>query len=186
MAGTTSEARSPGGLGDYIRALIGVLGDEHPAALARMRAVVGGREASITLDDEAVQMAFRDGRLEVKLVSSRDDREGARANLGVTDSSTVLDLLDGYVEVPDAILDGRLQISGEPEDVVRMLVAIEILLDASPRTPALQALASRFQWARRTGKHSPAFGGGGSWYPFSSGAGERELLARLDLLPEAP
>ncbi len=40
-------------------------------------------------------------------------------------------------------LDGRLCVSGVAEDVVRMFVAIEILLDASPRTPALQALACR-------------------------------------------
>ena len=182
MAETSAQ---PGGLGHYIRALIDVLGAEHPAALARMRAVVGDREASIVLDDEAVLVVFRQDRLEVKLDLSRDDREAATANLGVTDSGTVLDLLDGYLEVTDAILDGRLRISGTPEDVVRMLVAIEILLDASPRTPALQALASRFQSAQRKVKRSTTRGGGGSWYPFSSSARERHLLAQLDLLPEA-
>jgi hypothetical protein len=172
----------PRTLGEYIRASIGVLGTEHPAALARMRAVVGGRQARIVLDDEAVEVSFLHDRLEVKPAGGGDDREGANANLGVTDSSTVLDLLDGYLEVTDAILDGRLRISGAPEDVVRMLVAIEILLDASPRTPALQALAVRLRSQRRKGR--PARGTGGSWYPFSCSGRERALLAQLDLLPE--
>jgi len=185
MVGTPTESGTGNSLGEYIRALISVLGVEDPAALERMRAVVRGREARIVLDDEAVEVGFFHGPLQLRPVSGGENQEGATANLGVTDSRTVLDLLDGYLEVTDAILDGRLRIAGEAEDVVRMLVAIEILLDASPRSPALQALASRFQSARRKGEGSTARGERGSWYPFACGARERDLLSQLDLLPEA-
>jgi hypothetical protein len=62
----------------------------------------------------------------------------------------VLDILNGYLEVNQAILSGRLLVQGEVEDLNRIFIAIEILLDASPRTPALQQLAVRFARERET------------------------------------
>ncbi len=175
-------------LGDYISELIRVLGSAHPAALARMREVVGNRRARIVLDDEVVDVAFGPESLNIQPATNHANVEGAGASLdgeGATDSGTVLDLLDGYLEVTDAILDGRLHVFGVAEDVVRMFVAIEILLDASPRTPALQALAFKFQVNRRGRRGSPAPGTRGSWYPFACEGREHELLARLRLLPDA-
>lgn len=175
---------APTKLGEYIEALIGLLGVNHPAALQRMRAVVGDRHARIVLDDEAVDVAFEHERLQVRPALGQSKTQGTIANVGATDSATVLDLLDGYLEAADSILDGRLRVSGAAEDVVRMLVAIEILLDASPRSPGLQALAFRFQRIRGERRTSPTPGTQGTWYPFPSQANEHELLARLDLLPE--
>jgi hypothetical protein len=172
-------------LGEYIRALITTLRDTHPSALTRMRGVVGDREARIVLDEEAVDVVFENGRLRVRPASADADVEGLHAGLGITDSATVLDLLDGYLEVADSILDGRLRVFGKPEDVLRMFLAIEILLDSSSRAPALQALALRFQTERRGRRPSPMPATHGSWYPFACQAHEHELLSRLDLLPDA-
>lgn len=57
----------------------------------------------------------------------------------------VLRLLDGYLEVSDALLQGELEVVGSIEDVSRMMLAIEILLDAAARTPELQDLATAFR-----------------------------------------
>jgi hypothetical protein len=65
-------------------------------------------------------------------------------------------------------------------------MAIELLLDASPRTPALQSLAAKFRSERRgqVGARAPDINRV-PWYPFSPSPGELELLTKLDLLPDA-
>ena len=167
-------------LGEYIAALIDALGAANPAALARMRQVVGERRARIVLDDEAVDISFDFTGLRVQTAAAETEING----MGATDSATVLALLDGYLEVADAILDGRLHVSGMPEDITRMFIAIEILLDTSPRTPVLQALAARF-WRERRERRGLSLPEKSRtlWYPFSSDVSEYDLLARLDLLP---
>lgn len=155
------------------------LGAGDPAALARLRQAVGGRRARIRLDDETIEVAFADGALTVEPGGGRVDGEGE------TDRQTVLDLLDGWLEVSDAILDGRLRVFGTREAVPRMFLAIEILLDGSARLPALQGLARDFRddpcrpppgRPRRGSRRAP-------WDPAGVGEAERMLLARLDLLP---
>ena len=183
-AATSPESSKPWTLGEYVEALISTLGATHPSALARMHEVVGDREARVILDDEAVDIVFSNGYLEVRPVPANPDIAGVLRGGGITDSATVLDLLDGYLEVADAILDGRLRVFGKPEDVLRMFLAIEILLDTSSRTPALQALALRFQSERGARRASPTPATRGSWYPFACKTTERESLARLDLLPD--
>jgi hypothetical protein len=68
-----------------------------------------------------------------------------------------------------------------------MFAAVEILLDASPRLPALQELAARF----RGDPPSPARRDAAArapirrtaWYPDEREPGEDALLAHHDLLP---
>lgn len=169
-------------LGEYVAALVAELGRAHPSALARMRLVVGGRRAHIVLDDEAVDVFFDgEGRLHVMPAPGEGEADGS----GMTDSATVLMLLDGELEVAAAVLGDRLRVRGTDDDVVRMFAAIEILLDAAARTPSLQALADRFVSDR--GDRLDAVSSGIqrlSWYPFGPGPSELRLLARLDLLPE--
>jgi hypothetical protein len=169
-------------LGEYVAALIAALGRAHPSTLARMRLVVGRRRARIILDDEAIEVFFDpEGRLHVLPAPEGDGVDGE----GATDTATVRQLLDGDVEVSGAVLSGRLRVVGSDADVVRMFTAIEILLDASPRTPSLQALAERFMSERRAPFFQPTEDFGRvSWYPFGSASAEVLLLARLDLLPD--
>ena len=99
------------------------------------------------------------------------------------DSRTVLDLLNGYLEVNEAILSGRLEVLGNANDVSRMFVAIDILLDASSRTPELHELARSFEADRETraarwSGPSPERG----YDLFADRETHRRLLARLDLL----
>jgi hypothetical protein len=166
-------------LGEYVEELVARLGSGDPAALARLRRAVGRRRARIRLDDETIEVAFANGRLAVEPPGGLVDGEGE------TDRQTVLDLLDGWLEITDAILDGRLRVVGTLEAVSRMFLAIEILLDGSARLPALQELARDF----RADPCRPAPGGPRSasrharWYPPGVGGAEQSLLERLDLLP---
>jgi hypothetical protein len=176
---TTELPDAPFTLGQFIAALIDALGEAHPAALTRLRQVVGHRRARIRLDEDVVDVFYvADGLLIQPAVDNAGiDGEGA------TTSAAVLALLDGHLEITDALLDGQLRVTGAAENIVRIFIAIEILLDASARTPALQTLAARFRAEKR--EHRPGRPAGrprNSWYPFASGPGEYELLARLDLL----
>jgi hypothetical protein len=168
-------------LAGYVDELVTALGEADASAVARMRSVVGTRRARIRLDDEAIHVAFGPAGLVVEEVA-----DGPVDGEGATDRATVLDLLDGHVEVTDAILDGRLEVRGNVDGVVRMFLAIEILLDGSTRAPALQALARDFRADPcreprrppvRATRRKP-------WYPAGSDAEEHALLGRLGLLPE--
>jgi hypothetical protein len=173
---TPSNSEEPFTLAQYIAALIETLDARDPAALARMRLVVGGLRARIGLDAESCDVSFVEGRLVVQ-----PSDEGASVDgEGATDSGTVLALLDGHLEVTDAILGGRLRVTGKAEDIAKMFIAIEILLDASPRVPELQRLAGRFRRERLGFSLRDRVSG-----PQTSSSPESEiaLLSRLGLLP---
>jgi len=167
-------------LAEYIAALIALLGETSPAALTRLKLIVGDRQARISLDDESVEVVFDQSGLLVLPLA----HDGKLAGEGSTDTATVLELLNGELELADAILNGRLSVAATAENISRIFSAIEILLDAAPRTPALQQLAARFQRERlrHLQRIKPAVGPS-NWYPFSSAQEELSLLARLDLLP---
>lgn len=169
-------------LGEYVRELVGELERADPEAWERLRYVVGTRRARIRLDNETVEIALgRDGLAVEPLSGHAVDGEGA------IDRATVLDLLDGYLEVADAILDGRLNVTGSVDAVARMFLAIELLLEASARTPAIQRLARDFRDdPHRSPRARPMpRTSAGAWYPARAPAAELTLMARLDLLPDS-
>jgi hypothetical protein len=169
-AGLESECLT---LAEYVAALVAELALAEPGAEARLRRVVGRRRARIQLDEEAVDAWFSgDGTLSVATSSAGAAVDGA----GYTDRATVLDLLDGYLEVTTAISSGRLAVTGKAEDVVRMFQAIEILLDASARVPGLQRTALDFRDDPcREERFSPRRA--------RTEAAEVELLLRIDTMP---
>jgi len=164
-------------LADYIRALIFELGASDPAGFIRLQEVVGARAARIELDEEQVVAVFAQGGLQLEPAVSFTV-EGS----GGTDSATVLDLLDGNVEVSTAILDGSLRLTGDCDDIGRICLAIEILLSASARSPELQRLADQFRSSHRSARRARE---GVAWYPFAPSASEVGLLQRLDLSPDS-
>jgi hypothetical protein len=173
---TGAPARS---LAEYVAELVRRLGQAEPDALARMRAVVGSRRARIRLDGEAVDVRFApDGTLLVDAPRGDVDGEGA------TDRGTVLDLLDARLEVTDALLDGRLRVTGAVDDIARMFAAIEILLDVAARAPALQRLERDFRADAGRDPAGPPLVRSRveAWHPTGPDAEELELLGRLDLL----
>jgi hypothetical protein len=160
-------------LAEYVSELMVRLGSADPAALARLREIVGARRAAISLDDEAIEIRWARDRFQVTPAGA-----GQVDGTGATDRQTVLDLVAGRLEIHEAILDGRLHVIGEIGDVERIFLAIEVLLDAAARAPALQALAEDYRAdpcrprRRRVSRAKP---------PVDT---ERDVLNRLDLLPE--
>jgi hypothetical protein len=169
-------------LGEYINRLIDGLEASDPEAAARIRLIVGDRRARIRLDEEAVDVRYEGGRL--RAVAARG---GAVDGEGRTTRAATLDLLDGYLEVGDAVLDGRLELIGTADDVSRMLHAVEVLLDGAARDPALQGLARDFRDDPCLSPPVARTGGPVArrtrFYPDRASPAEISLLARLDLLP---
>lgn len=187
----------PLALADYIRALVGLLDAEEPASAERLRRAVGRRVARIRFDQQAVLVSFTGTALTVRECAAR---EPARNELprnepppsepapdktapdktadgsGGTDSATVRELLAGRLEITDAILSGRIEVSGNSAGLTAILFAIEILLDAAARIPGLRALSASFSEppAELRARSAPAR---------RTPDPELRLLARLDLLP---
>lgn len=169
-------------LGEYVEELVVRLSRDDPAAFDELRCTVGSRSATIGLDAEVVSVRFR-GR-ELVLGPSTGSVEGA----GSVDGHCVLDLLDGYDDVTPAILDGRLRVQGAIDDVLAMFAAIEIILDVSARSPALQALSHDLRADPCRSPRPPRLPGdfnrSTAWRFNDVVKSEAGLLAKLDLLPD--
>ncbi len=171
-------------LGGYIEAIVTTLASDDAFAAARLRHIAAGRRARVILDDEAAEVRFEEGELRVETADPGRHLDGT----GQTDRRTVLDLLAGRLEASAAILDGLIKVDGTPDAVAAMLLIIEIVLDAAPRSPALQMLADEFV-NDPSSRQARAPGAGSrpqstAWYPVTSAPAEDRVLARLDLLPD--
>lgn len=173
---------APRSLREYVELLFSRLERFSPEAALRIRHVTGTRSARIAVDVESVDVRFDRGRLRVTH-SGDDPVDGA----GRTTRQATLDMMDGYLEVTSAVLDGQLDLTGSTDAIVRMGVVLEILIDAATRAPALQQLAREFRDDPRY--PSPVKRPAGPverntrFYPDPASDRERRLLALLDLLP---
>ncbi|MGQ0649317.1 MAG: hypothetical protein ACT4P7_17330 [Gemmatimonadaceae bacterium] len=127
-------------LGEYVRLLLRALARDDAAAYRRIGEIVGTRRAWLTLDDETYEVSMRDGRLSVRKPSTRHPHGRGR-----TSRLCTFDLLDGHAEVSEAVLAGALELVGSLDDVTRMSLAIEVLLDASARHPSLRRIAGDYR-----------------------------------------
>ena len=103
---------------------------------------------------------------------------------GVTDRVTVLDLMDGHLEVSDAISAGRLDVVADVDAVAAMFAAIEILIDASSRSPELQALAREFR--ERSGPRAASRAGARSCRSRAAARGAVAARERASADPPRP
>ncbi len=171
-------------LGEYISELVLRFERHDPAAAERVRTIVGPRRARILVDDEAVVISWQN-----TFAVAIDDTEIAVDGEGTTSRQVVLDILDGYRELSDAIVDGAIEIRGTQDDVVRMGLAIEIVLDCATRDPSLQALADDFRRdpckaTSTLGRASVALGT--RWFPRERAVAEDDVLRRHGILPSPP
>ena len=159
-------------LATWIARLVRALDQDAHGAGARLRTVVEGSRARITLDDETVLVSMAAGELVIR----PDDPAAAVDGTGATTSATVLAVLGGDLEVLAAVEEGLIHVVGSLEATTRMFAAIELLLDGSSRVPALRHLAAAFAT-----EHAAPAPSRGRRRP---GADEVALLARLDLLDD--
>jgi hypothetical protein len=158
----------------WIEGLVEALDDDAWGAGTRLRDVVQGYSARIVLDDETVLVAMPEGRLERRPDSGAVPVDGE----GAATSPVVLAILDHRLEVTDAVERGLVQATGSPDAVLRMFHAIELILDASSRVPALRHLSDEFR------REATANAGGVPAQPRPPGSDELALLHRLGVANE--
>jgi hypothetical protein len=124
----------------WIDALVAGLADDPWGGAQRLREVVRGYTARITLDDETVVVSMPNDQLEWLPPGGDASVDG----VGRTTTPVVLALLAGRLEVAQAVERGLLDAVGSPEAVVRIFHAVELLLDGAARVPALRRLADEF------------------------------------------
>jgi hypothetical protein len=166
-------------LGAYIAALVRTLDRADPPAGRRLRAVVGARRARIGLDDETVDVFFVGDRLAARAARASAPRRIVDGS-GHSDRATTGELLDGWVEVSEAIIAGDIEATGTVDDVARLFHAVEILLDGATRAPAMQSLAESILSEPRTRRPVPVRT---RLDLTTSSLAELALLRRLDLVP---
>jgi hypothetical protein len=135
-------------LAGYLRVLVDRLHRWEPDRASAIRRLVAGRRARIVLGNEAAVIYFTGRRF---VAREAPVSPNPKAPYGITDRSTVVAILAGFLELSDAITDGRLDLRGTTDDVIDMCAAIEVLIDASTRIPELQALARDFRGDPKTG-----------------------------------
>jgi hypothetical protein len=158
----------------YLAALIRLLEEGEPASMQRLRAFVGARVASLELDGEIVEARFEQRGSQALCLEPRAAHRPGVAR-GRSESAAVIALMRGDLELSQALLDGLIEAQGNVADVSIMAIAVDILLDASTRIPAMVELARRFH-ARRSPpgtRHVSAT---------SAASVERRQLALLDRL----
>ncbi|MFC7530837.1 hypothetical protein [Actinoplanes sp. GCM10030250] len=124
----------------YVRELVSRLGDGDPAALARLRTIVGVRRARVGLEGETVTVRFEPGG---EFVAGAGDGEQVEGT-GWTRHAVVLAVLAGALDATDAVVDGMIEVRGSAEAVNAMFLAVEILIDAATRIPALRELSEQY------------------------------------------
>jgi hypothetical protein len=157
-------------LRSWIERLVSALEDDPWGAGGRLRDLVWGYTARIVLDGGAVLVSMPGEELEWLPATTQVDVDGE----GATTSAVVVAILDKGLEVTDAVERGLVQAAGSPDAVLRMFHAIEVILDASARVPALRALADEFR------REAGANGVGG--VPEPPRPPGTEMLALLDRL----
>jgi hypothetical protein len=171
-------------LGAYVLRLVEGVAAAEPASFARLREVVGARSAIVAVDSEAVRLRFEGDALRVEPVAPGEGPPGPVDGMGEIDRQTVLRLLAGQIEVTEAIRRGFLRVRGAVDDVVRMGLALEIIIDVAVRAPFLQGVAADYRndpGRARLLPLRPAPDADAERR--EAEARERALLGRLGLLP---
>jgi hypothetical protein len=164
------------GLRFWIPELVAALDTDRCGAGVQLWSAVVGRSARITLDDDTVFVRCTSvGRLEVRSAENGDvtavDGEGS------TTTFAVHALLDGEIELNQAVVDGRIDIRSSIDDALWMYRVVELLLDGSSRVPRLRELKRQFYGDSPSPDSRPEFTG---WVIGASNA-ERSMLERLGL-----
>lgn len=164
------ESERPQGLSFWISELVQQADADPSGAGTRLRGLVEGMRARIRLDEDTVLVEMSAGRLHI----TPDECDARVDGEGATTSAVVVAILDGALEVQDALSSAMIEVRGRPDAVSRLFHVVEILLDAATRVPELRRLADRF--VVHAGGSSPLL------HPARPGGQtEADLLQRLGL-----
>lgn len=139
--------------GEFLAASLELLADEQPRSHARLCDHMAGRAVRFEVDGRAVLVRFERG-------GARLERDGVdpAATIARLDRSTILDLVDGAVSLPDAILADRFHLRAELDDVARFHEALLAYLRGALRCPGFPALMDAYRAGQGPPRVPPAPG----------------------------
>jgi len=126
-------------LATSLREALSCLADETPRLYNDIVAAVGERRIGLKTDREDFCVRVVRGRLDVVA-----DRRGADVQ-AVTSDGALLALLDGDLDVLDAVWTDRVQLIGDIETLAGLDDALRIFLNASVRAPGMPAVLDRYR-----------------------------------------
>jgi len=126
--------------GAFLERSLELLADEQPAQHRRLCERMAGEAVHFEVDGRRLVMRFEAGGV---ALDARLPVDGA--TLARLDRSTVLDLVDGVVSLPDAILSDRFHLRADLEGVVRFHDALLLYLRGALRCPGFPALLSAYR-----------------------------------------
>jgi len=149
---------------DFLARSFDVLAREHPPAHARLRRCMDGRVVHLEVDGHPVDVRFETTGIRVDTPRPGARHAGAytEADTGAAlaagdpgrdepvmlarlDRATILDLVDGVVSLPDAILADRFHLRADVDTIARFHDALLLYLRGALRCPGFPALMDAYR-----------------------------------------
>ena len=122
-----------------IREAIDCVAREAPAAHARMRAALGPRAIELALDDETLQIGLDDAASSPPVIAAR------------TSVDTLCALLAGELDLFEAVVSLRLDVTGDADDLIAAGEAMTWFLQGAVRCLSIDLLADQLFALRKRG-----------------------------------
>jgi hypothetical protein len=124
---------------EFLEQSLAVMRQEMPPAYEAFVGVLEGRRLAIEADGERRVVSF-----DASGLASHGEHE--HVELGVAfDRGTVLDLVDGRVSLPEAVLTDRIALRGAPAAVDRFDRALRSYVQGLVRCPSMPSLLIHFR-----------------------------------------
>lgn len=127
----------------FLDASLGVLRRETPEAARRLAVALGGRV--VRFDVEPASFVLRMTEEGHRLEPAGGD---CAVSLGL-DREIVIDLVEGRLSLPQAVLRERLRPCGRPAELGRFFEALVAYLEGAVRAPSMPRLYQAFRAGRR-------------------------------------
>lgn len=123
------------GLGAFVSRSLGILEREHPDGHRRLCAALGRRRVGLLLDGEPFVLAALGARLRLERAAT----EGLTPAVSLA-SGTVVELLDGELELLDALLADRVVVRGAIAELAELWESTRLYLHGLIRCPSIPPL----------------------------------------------
>ena len=130
---------------DLLEQSLEVLRHEMPDAHDEFVRTLERRLVSIETDGERRVASFSESGMRTHDTGERADVEIAFGR------ATVLDLVDGHLSLPHAVMTGRIELRGGIESIGRFDRALQSYVSGAVRCPSMPQVMSSFRWSGGAG-----------------------------------
>lgn len=138
MGGPTRRAATAA----FVERALGVLAVESPAAYHRLADQLRRAPTGLEVDDESFRVEVQGDLIGVVRRPLRHG--GGRVTAG---GAVILDLIDGRTSLLEAVLEGRLNVHGDPDAVLALARGLTAFVEGAVRSPALRDLLEEYRAA---------------------------------------